>query len=75
MFKKVGVDTIYTLVNWRTWDLLRFFDKMGFGRGDMINLELEDRGRGGSRAPSSFTSVTSSRETPRRGIGQTRQCL
>jgi N-acetylglutamate synthase-like GNAT family acetyltransferase len=39
--KKVGVDTIYTFVNWRDWDLLQFFDAMGFQRGDMINLELK----------------------------------
>jgi predicted N-acetyltransferase YhbS len=38
--KKVGVNTIYTLVNWRDWGLLQFFDRMGFTRGDMINLEL-----------------------------------
>ncbi len=41
MFKKVGIDTIYVFVNWRDWDLLQFFDKMGFKRGDMINLELK----------------------------------
>ena len=41
MFKKVGVDTIYVFVNWKDWDLLQFFDKMGFKRGDMINLELK----------------------------------
>ncbi len=39
--KKVGVDTIYTFVNWREWSLLRFFDAMGFQKGDMINLELK----------------------------------
>ncbi len=39
--KKVGVDTIYTFVNWRDWGLLQFFDSMGFQRGDMINLELK----------------------------------
>ncbi|MBN2122738.1 MAG: GNAT family N-acetyltransferase [Deltaproteobacteria bacterium] len=39
--KKVGVDTIYTFVNWRDWDLLRFFDANGFTRGEMINLELK----------------------------------
>lgn len=38
--KKVGVSTIYILVNWRDWDLLKFFNKAGFERGDMINLEL-----------------------------------
>ena len=39
--KKVGVNTIYTLVNWRDWELLRFFDTTGFKRGDMINLEFK----------------------------------
>ncbi|MFX0094308.1 MAG: GNAT family N-acetyltransferase [Candidatus Hodarchaeota archaeon] len=39
--KKVGVERVYTLVNWRDWDLLQFFDAMGFKRGDMINLELK----------------------------------
>ena len=39
--KKVGVTKIYTLVNWRDWDMLRFFDKLKFTRGDMINLELK----------------------------------
>ncbi|MBK5101460.1 MAG: GNAT family N-acetyltransferase [Desulfobacteraceae bacterium] len=39
--KKVGVDTIYTFVNWRDWSLLQFFDAMNFKRGDMINLELK----------------------------------
>jgi ribosomal protein S18 acetylase RimI-like enzyme len=38
--KKVGVDTIYTFVNWRDRSLLQFFDSMGFTKGDMINLEL-----------------------------------
>jgi ribosomal protein S18 acetylase RimI-like enzyme len=38
--KKVGVETIYTHVNWRDGELLRFFDAMGFQRGDMINLKL-----------------------------------
>jgi ribosomal protein S18 acetylase RimI-like enzyme len=39
--KKVEVDTIYTLINWRAWDLLQFCDAMGFKKGDMINLELK----------------------------------
>jgi len=39
--KKVGVDSVYTLVNWRDWTLLQFFDAMGFKRGDMINLEFK----------------------------------
>lgn len=41
MFRKVGVDTVYVFVNWKDWDLLQFFEKMGFKRGDMINLELK----------------------------------
>ena len=39
--KKVGVEKIYTFVNWRDWNLLRFFDATGFKKGDMINLELK----------------------------------
>lgn len=38
--KKVGVDTVYTFVNWRDWSLLQFFDALGFKKGDLINLEL-----------------------------------
>jgi len=41
MFKKVGVNTIYVFVNSRDWDLLQFFDKVGFNRGDMVNLEMK----------------------------------
>ena len=36
---KVGVCKVYTLVNWHDGDMLRFFDKLGFTHGDMINLE------------------------------------
>jgi predicted N-acetyltransferase YhbS len=39
--KKVGVSNVYTLVNWKDWDLLKFFERVGFARGDMINLELK----------------------------------
>lgn len=39
--KGVGVKTVYTLVSWNDWDLLQFFHAMGFGRGDMLNLELK----------------------------------
>ena len=39
--KALGVRTIYTLINWDSWDLLQFFHAMGFSRGDMINLELK----------------------------------
>ncbi len=38
--RKVGVTKVYTLVNWRDGDMLRFFDKLDFKQGDMINLEL-----------------------------------
>lgn len=41
MFKKVGVDTIYVFVSWKDWDLLQFFDRIGFTRGEMINLEMK----------------------------------
>ena len=39
--KKVGVDTINTFVSWHDWSLLMFFERMGFQKGDMINLELK----------------------------------
>jgi N-acetylglutamate synthase-like GNAT family acetyltransferase len=41
MLKKVGVDTIYVFVDWKKSDLLQFFERMGFKRGDMINLEMK----------------------------------
>ena len=40
-FRQRGVETIYTLVNWSSWDLLQFYKNSGFTRGDMINLELK----------------------------------
>jgi ribosomal protein S18 acetylase RimI-like enzyme len=39
--KKVGVDTVYTMVNWRDWNLLKFFDAFGYKKGPLINLELK----------------------------------
>ncbi len=39
--KKFGVNTVYTLVNWRDGSLLQFFNRMGFERGGIINLELK----------------------------------
>lgn len=39
--KKVGVDTIYTFVKRRDWRLLKFFNSIGFQKGDMVNLELD----------------------------------
>ncbi|MFQ6086530.1 MAG: GNAT family N-acetyltransferase [Candidatus Bathyarchaeia archaeon] len=38
-----GVNVVYTLVRWNDWNLLRFFHKMGFRKGDMISLELKIR--------------------------------
>jgi len=38
-----GVNVVYTLVKWNDWNLLRFFDAMGFKKGDMVNLELKLR--------------------------------
>jgi len=42
--KKVGVDTVYSFVNWWEWGLLQFFDAMGFKRGDMIKPEFKIEG-------------------------------
>lgn len=39
--KKVGVDTMFTFVTRRDWRLLKFFNSIGFQKGDMINLELD----------------------------------
>ena len=40
--KAIGVNVVYTLVNWNDWDLLKFFRAMGFARGgEMIHLELK----------------------------------
>ena len=41
MFKKVGVDTIYVFVGRKDKNLLGFFEKMGFGQGDVINLKMK----------------------------------
>ncbi len=41
MFRVVGVDTIYVFIDWHKQDLLTFCDKMGFTRGDMINLQYK----------------------------------
>jgi hypothetical protein len=34
----IDVDTVYTLVDRRSGELLRFFDAMGVEKGDMLNL-------------------------------------
>ncbi len=39
--KKAGVDTIITFVTRRDPVLLKFFNSLGFRKGDMINLELD----------------------------------
>ncbi|MDP6178562.1 MAG: GNAT family N-acetyltransferase [Desulfatiglandales bacterium] len=39
--KKVGIERIYIIVNWRDWSLMQFFDAMGFQGRDMINLKLK----------------------------------
>jgi GNAT superfamily N-acetyltransferase len=38
-----GVNVVYTLVNWNDWDLAQFYNKMGFKKGDMLNLKLQIR--------------------------------
>jgi N-acetylglutamate synthase-like GNAT family acetyltransferase len=42
--RKIGVNTVYTFVEWRSWDLLRFFAKMGFDKGDMVHLTFRIKG-------------------------------
>lgn len=39
--KKSGVDTMYTFVTRRDWRLLKFFNNIGFQKGDMVNLEMD----------------------------------
>lgn len=39
--KTVGIDTVITFVTRRDWLMLKFFNRLGFQRGDMINLELD----------------------------------
>jgi len=38
--KKAGVHKVHTYVAWRDWGLLKFFNAMGFQKGNMVNLEL-----------------------------------
>lgn len=38
-----GVNDVFTLVNWNDWDLVQFYNKMGFKKGDMLNLKLKIR--------------------------------
>ncbi len=39
--KMAGVEMVYTLIDWREGDLLKFLNRIGFKRGNMINLELK----------------------------------
>jgi len=39
--KKTGIDTITTFVKRRDPVLLKFFNRLGFQKGDMVNLELD----------------------------------
>ena len=49
--KKVGVDIIYTFVKRRDWKLLKFFNSLGFQKGDMLNLELDIKSLATSAPP------------------------
>jgi ribosomal protein S18 acetylase RimI-like enzyme len=35
-----GVNVVYTLTSWNDWDLLQFYNAMGFKKGDMLNLKM-----------------------------------
>jgi GNAT superfamily N-acetyltransferase len=39
--KVEGVNEVYTLASWSDWDLLQFYNAMGFKKGEMLNLELK----------------------------------
>ena len=38
-----GVNVVYTLANWNDWDLMQFYNAMGFKKGEMLNLKLKIR--------------------------------
>jgi ribosomal protein S18 acetylase RimI-like enzyme len=38
-----GVNVVYTLTNWNDWDLVQFYNAMGFKKGEMLNLKLQIR--------------------------------
>jgi ribosomal protein S18 acetylase RimI-like enzyme len=40
-FRKMGVSEVYTLVRRLDWKLLKFFQKLGFHKGEMMNIKLE----------------------------------
>lgn len=37
----LGAGEVYTLVNWNTWDMLKFFDALGFGLATTIPLHRQ----------------------------------
>jgi ribosomal protein S18 acetylase RimI-like enzyme len=37
--KAIGVTSVRTLVHWNSWDLIKFFDSMGFTPEPVLNLE------------------------------------
>ncbi|AOY59227.1 GNAT family N-acetyltransferase [Desulfococcus multivorans] len=39
--KEAGIDTVITFVTRRDWLMLKFFSRLGFQKGDMVNLELD----------------------------------
>jgi len=39
--KKVGVNRVTTFVTWSNWELLKFFNTVGFRMGKMVNLEYD----------------------------------
>ena len=41
--KVEGVNVVYTLASWNDWDLIQFYNAMGFKKGTMLNLELKIR--------------------------------
>ena len=38
-----GVNVVYTMANWSSWDLIAFYHAMGFKKGQMLNLKLDIR--------------------------------
>ena len=38
-----GVNVVYTLTNWNDWDLIQFYNAMGFKKGEMLNLKMKLR--------------------------------
>ena len=39
--KQGGIDMLITFVTRRDWLMLKFFSRLGFQKGDMVNLELD----------------------------------